>query len=152
MSGVRAVSLALLVFPVVTALLGGCRRSTHCPEGWRAEPVGSPVEGYWCRSPKGDSSQYRQVHPDGRTRQICNYTADRPDGPFEAFHPDGKRWIEGQFVAGRPHGPWTQWDDRGVKAISGEYRHGQLVRGGPIGVAAVCDLALEAARGKPAAK
>ena len=144
MAGIRGVSLAWLLFPVAgVLLLGGCRRSTHCPEGWREEAVGNPATGYWCRTPKANTTQYKQVHPqNGRVRQVCNYTAGRPDGPFEAYHPDGKRWIEGQYANGRLHGPWTQWDDRGAKVVAGEYREGALISGAPVGIAAVCELVL----------
>ena len=133
---VRLPVAAVIMVVVSAGVLGmACQRATVCPKGWQEQRAGA--EGVWCR--QGARAQYYQLHPENRRpRQLCEFAAGQPDGPFKSWHPGGQRWIEGRYQGGQLQGRWQQWDEQGGKVAEAEYRDGRIVSGAPVAVAAVC--------------
>jgi hypothetical protein len=119
---------------------GGCRRPSACPAGHDEKP-GPQADSLWCHQRGSDKAVFLQRYPEagGRIRQMCRFTAGRPEGAFEGWHPNGKVWLKGSFLSGKPDGMWLQLDEQGQKVADGEYRDGRLVQGAPVAVAALCE-------------
>jgi hypothetical protein len=120
-------------------LAASCRRTSLCPKGMQVV-AGRSVSGesIWCKSPDGRTAQWIEFK-DGARRQVCEYRAGQPDGPFLGLHPTGTHWIEGQFRDGAKSGAWHQWDKTGSLVAEGEYRGGRLIQGAPVAMAAKCE-------------